>query len=168
VDAGDASLSGDGSHVAFFESNPDFGFGANGPAHVFLRDLAGGDTALVSLGTPGGLAAQQRRPSLDADATRISFDETASRADPGHTFVRDLTTGVTTPLEDGPHGSSISNLDATGTCAAFRSSSPNVSDPGYPSPDFSHVYVRAVGGDCPHVATGPGGGQGGGGGGGGT
>src|SRR5262249_9652785 len=104
----------------------------------------------------------------DADATRISFDETASRADPGHTFVRDLTTGVTTPLEDGPHGSSISNLDATGTCAAFRSSSPNVSDPGPPSPDSPHVYVRPGGADCPHVATGPGGGQGGGGGGGGT
>jgi hypothetical protein len=38
-----------------------------------------------------------------------------------------------------------------------------VSTPGYPSPDFSHVYVRAIGGDCPHVATGTGGGAGGGG-----
>ena len=166
VEAGDMSLSEDGSHVAFFQSDPDFGFGADAIGHVFLRDLGSDHTELVSVGTPGGLGVTQRRPSLNADATRISFDEGAFAGHPARTYVRDLVAGVTTALENGPHGSSVSNLDASGTCAAFRASSPNLSTPGYPSPDFSHVYVRAIGGDCPHVAAGTGGGAGGGAGGG--
>jgi hypothetical protein len=132
---------------------------------VFLRDLSGDHTELVSLGTPGGLGALQRRPSLNADATRITFAEGRVGGQPPHTYLRDLVAAKTTPLENGPHGSTVSNLDASGTCAAFAASSPNLSSPGYPSPDFTHVYVRAIGGDCPAAATGPGGGPGGGGGG---
>jgi Tol biopolymer transport system component len=162
--AADLSFSADASHVAFVESEATFGFGANGTPHVFLHDLGSGHTELVSVATPGGLDVAQRRPSLNANASRITFAESSFGGNPTRTYYRDLVAGVTTPLETGPHGSSAANLDASGTCAAFKSSSPNLSDPGYPSPDFDHVYVRAIGGDCPHVATGPGTGSGGGGG----
>ena len=142
----------------------DFGFGANGdaarlPARPWQRSHRVGvrrDAGRAGRRAAAPVAQRGRQP--------VTFAESSFGGNPTRTYLprprgrRDHPAGNRLPRLD------AANLDPTGTCAAFRSSSPNLSDPGYPSPDFDHVYVRAIGGDCPHVATGPGAGPGGGGG----
>src|SRR5262249_47928246 len=101
TDASDVSISADGKRVAFTEADASFGFGSNGTPHVFLRDLAAGTTKLVSLGTPGGLAAPQSSPSLDADGGALTFTEDKHAGLAEHVFLRDLAAGTTTALESG-------------------------------------------------------------------
>ena len=148
----DLAISGDGQRVAFVVSDPLFGFGSNSVPHVFLRDVAAGTTAIASLGTPLGTDGSQGGPALSHDGRRMSFWGS------DRTYVRDLVSGTTTALENGANGSSVATIDPTGTCAGFTASSTGLSEPGYPSTDYEHAYVRAIGGDCPPVP--PGGGPG--------
>ena len=153
------AISGDGQRVAFVETDSQFGFGANGVPHVFLRDLAARTTAIVSLGTELGTNAQQGGPSLSGDGRRLTFWEDAHPGSPERVYYRDLVAGTTTPLESTRDGSDVASLDSTGTCAAFVSFGKGIAADGYPGTDFKHAYVRAFRGDCPPVPP-PGGGPG--------
>jgi Tol biopolymer transport system component len=154
----DLSLSANGRRVAFINDDPGFGYGADGKPHIFVHDLDTGSTVFASAGAPGGLAAEQRFPSLSADGTRMTFDNYL----PGtiqNVFLRDLTAGTTTPLTTGRLGSFMASLSPSGTCAAISSYSTDITEPAY-GPDFAHSYLRAIGGDCPPASGGPGGGPG--------
>jgi len=73
----------------------------NNAADVFVRDLVGGVTMLVSVAANGGIAngAQQFRD--DPDGRFVAFASSASNLDPADTnqiqnvFVRDLQSNVT-------------------------------------------------------------------------
>ena len=158
----EVSISEDGQHVAFVESDAGFGYGANSAPHVFLHDLGSGTTQLASLGTPLGTGGVQRSPALSADGHRMTFIEDAYPGHPRRAYLRDLSAGTTTALENGAHGTVRANIDASGACTAFTASTPGLSDPGYPSPDYEHAYVRAFGADCPPPPPGGGPGPGGG------
>ena len=162
-DAGQqVSISADGQRVAFIFTDDQFGFGSNGVPHVFLRDLGAATTTIASLGTGQGLNGEQGGPALSGDGRRMTFWEASYPGHPERIYFRDLETGATTALENGPNGASNGNIDPTGTCAAFTASATGLADPGYPSADYEHAYVRAFGGDCPPVPP-PGGGPGAGG-----
>jgi hypothetical protein len=129
---------------------------------VFLRDLAAGTTAIASLGTSLGTDGSQGGPALSHDGRRMTFWGSSGAGQSDRTYLRDLVSGTTTVLENGSNGSSAATIDPTGTCAGFTASSTGLSEPGYPSTDFEHAYLRAVGGDCPPVPPGAGPGPGGG------
>ena len=159
------TLSGDGRRVAWVDATPDFGYGSDGRPHVYVRDLAAGTTTLASVGGSGDPTAEQGDPALDADGSHLLFLESVPgvRRSP---YLRDLAAGTTTPLLPGRRfGAFRATISPDGRCIALNSKSPDVLASGNPSPDFDHVYMTAVGADCPVVPAGPGGGPGPGGGG---
>jgi Tol biopolymer transport system component len=157
------SVSGDASHVAWVDDSPGFGYGSDGFAHVFVRDLAARTTTLASTGGPTGTGAEDESGELDRTGTRLAF----LRRIPGlrgTPLLRDLAAGTTTDLLPGRRfGGFEVSVSPDGHCAAVNSKSPDVLATGNPSPDFDHVYLIAVGADCPPVSAGgpgPGGGAG--------
>jgi Tol biopolymer transport system component len=157
ANADQPSLSRDGHRIAFDQFDPGFGHGMTGNEQVFVDNLDSGATQLVSLdraGQPFGLAAFQ--PSLSADGTKVAFGAETSTAPAGEqVWLRNLSAQTTTLLSVGRDGSTPARLGAfgpslsgTGNCVAFGSRSDDLVSPGY-GPDFNHVYLRAVTGDCP-------------------
>lgn len=151
------SLSADGRLVAFESKASNLAVAADdGQSHVYLRDLAGGDTTLVSRATGEDGEAGNRgsyRASLSADGRFVAFSSFASnlaRGDPDiveDVFVRDVAAGETTlastagregPKGDG--GSTRPSLSADGRFVAFDSFASNLStDDGDRGTD---VFVR--------------------------
>jgi Tol biopolymer transport system component len=104
MSASEPSLSADGKRVAFTAR------GAGGVTSVYLRDLATGQTTLVSRATgavgPPAMGASEH-PSLSADGTRVAFTSdawnlSASKCNPARgIFVRDLNEHTTTLVSQG-------------------------------------------------------------------
>jgi Tol biopolymer transport system component len=153
------SLSADGRHVAYANNDPLFGYGSESNVHVFVRDLEPGTTELASGGIPSGTGASQRFPSLSGDGRRLTFIASAN-GQVNKAYLRDRTTGTTTLVDSGQRFTFDASISSSGNCVAFGSRSNDIVSPGY-GPDFAHVYLHAMGGDCPPVAAG-GGGPGGG------
>ena len=151
----EVSLSDDARRVAFGESNPNFGYGAReNHQQVFVRDLQAGITTLASAGGAGTADAYQYDGELDANGSHLAFVE-GNDNDNMTVFVRDLIAGTTTRVASGESAS----FDTTGRCVALASAAQGL--PGdYRSPDFSHVYLAAVGDDCPVLPGVPAGGGG--------
>jgi Tol biopolymer transport system component len=137
--SGEASISADGSCVAF--SSWATNLGGGGPAQdIFLRDLANGTTTLVSVSD--GEAAQNawsQSPSVDADGSCVAFASQASNLVNGEdnagvidVFVRDLPNGTTTLVsvsslgEPGNNTSHTPSIDADGSCVTFESFATNL------------------------------------------
>jgi Tol biopolymer transport system component len=154
----EVALSGDGRRVAFTDDDPQLGYGADGRRRVFVRDLAAGTTELASIGSPGAAQADQRFPSIDGSGRRVTFVQYERNVET-RAYLRDLMAKTTVPLTKGRLGAFVASLSASGTCAAFGSYSDDIVSPGF-GPDFSHVYLRAIGGDCPPSTGGPGPGPG--------
>jgi hypothetical protein len=74
------SISGDGRYVTFCSFATDLVAGdTNGFADVFVRDLAGGATARVSVGTGGAQAdGQSLQPSISTDGRYVGFESEAT------------------------------------------------------------------------------------------
>lgn len=109
----DAATSGTGRFVAFVSAAsdlvPDDG---NGVHDVFVRDLATGVTARVSVDAQGGDAEWGgRSPSISADGRLVAFISFSSDLVPGDgngqvdVFVRDLRAGTTRRVSLDAHGS---------------------------------------------------------------
>ncbi len=102
--AANGRIAPDGGHVAFVSTATNFG-PLNGRAHVYLRDLTAGTTALVDRadgdGAPGNADASD--PSVSADGSRVAFRTNANNLDPADPapdttsdiYVRDLRGGDT-------------------------------------------------------------------------
>jgi Tol biopolymer transport system component len=143
------SLSADGTRLAFVQSDP------VGPRVAYVRDLARETTVPAS--TAGPLADY---PSLSRDGAVVAFVQGLA------VFVRDLSQPgqARVDLRDGSgapgrFGGYQVSLSGNGRCAAFASHSDDLVAPSY-GPDGSHLYLRAVSGDCPGGAGGPGSGPG--------
>ncbi len=163
----DPSISGDGSRVAFTQRDGDFGWGMP-PDHggqVFVRDLAAGTTALVSVVDGERAAFDGISPALDGDGSHVAFlaatSPEGSGARPFQVFLRDRSARATTLLSlaagGGPArtGARYASVSGDGRCVAFDSGSDDLGG-GY-GPDYSHAYLR-----CTGAGAGGGGGEGGG------
>lgn len=126
----DPTVSGDGSRVAFGSSASNFGAAdANGQWDVYLWEAATDTVSLVSGGPDGSAqAGVAMDPEISDDGGTLVF---ASSADIAPTnpapyadiFVRDLATGTTTALLEGPllRESYMPSVSADGTVVAFMS-----------------------------------------------
>lgn len=167
ADSRSASISGDGKRVAF-SSNADNLAGAFASEQVFLRDLATGTTRLVSRVGAAGAAADgtSRAPDLSTDGGTVAFETTADNLGAvggvsSAVVVRTLATGgnVVASRANGASGglaTSANNpaVNGNGRCVLFQAGGDGFSS-AYPSPDFSHVYLRVVRGECPMDTTAP-------------
>lgn len=171
--SGDPSISGDGRFVAFDSaaSNLDPA-DTDDDGDVFIRDLDGGSTALVSRQGLAGppLGGHSFRPVLSRDGSAVAFRASGSGLVPGDDaqltrgFVRRLATGETVlaTRANGANGivadEGISGLDidADGSCVAFDTQASNLAS--FPVPgDASTVWMRVLGAGCPDPPAGPGG-----------
>jgi Tol biopolymer transport system component len=152
------AISADG-HLALFESSAsDLVAGdTNGVTDVFLRDLAGNVTYLVSVNTNGipgnGLC---RGSTMTPDGRYVAFTSAASDLAPGDTngipdvFVRDMQSGITTWVSVGAQptnqysfvGSEAPDITPDGRYVAFYSAAGNLV-PGITN--GGEVYVRDLG-----------------------
>jgi Tol biopolymer transport system component len=143
------SIDAAGDRVAWEERIATFGYGSDGHQHVFVRDIPAGTTTLASIGG-GPTGSDDYAGELDASGTRLAFVSVKEDARPYvlRPYVRDLGAGVTVSLlPDSSRGAFDIALSPDGICAALDSHAPDLID-GNPSPDFHHVYLRAVGGAC--------------------
>ena len=123
--SGEASLSADGSLLAFSSAAPNLVPGdSNGASDCFLRDLVAGTTTRISV-APGGIEgdAGSRFPRLTPDGAWIAFESRASNFDPLDTNDRD----DVYLLERQSGALERISVDAAGTSSAGACSQPSVS-----------------------------------------
>jgi len=134
------AISGDGRYVAFESVATNLAPGDTNPiSDVFLRDVQGGTTTLVSVSSAGVQGNNpSEEPAISADGRFVAFHSYASNLVPGDTnaspdvFVRDLQTGVTTRVSVDSAGVEANDssydpvLSATGRYVAFRSVATNL------------------------------------------
>jgi putative cell wall-binding protein len=136
-DSGDASLSDDGTVVAFASAASDLvADDRNGERDVFVRDLRSGVTSLVSAADSGGSGrGPSFSPRLSGDGAAVAFTSFATDLTGGipapdemrtEVFHRDLGTGTTTWVsapEDGvtDGGGEAAAIDADGSVVVFSS-----------------------------------------------
>jgi hypothetical protein len=120
-------ISNDGRFVAFSGGSDNLGGGNIGVDKVFVRDLVGGITTLVSVNSSGFVANwHSQNPSISADGRFVAFDSGATNLVSGDTngawdvFVRDRRTGTTERV-------SVSSTNAQGD---FDSYGPSISADG--------------------------------------
>jgi len=137
--SGEASISADGSCVAFSSWATNLG-GGGLEQDIFLRDMTNGTTTLVSVSDDEAAEnAWSQSPSVDADGSCVAFASQASNLVNGadnagvvDIFVRDLANGTTTLVsvsslgEPGNNTSHTPSIDADGSCVAFQSSATNL------------------------------------------
>jgi hypothetical protein len=94
------SISANGRRILFQSDATDLGVSdGNGTADVYLRDLASGQTSLVSTGPSGQGDKASTSPSISANGRFVSFDTKATNFASGDTggdvdvYVKDLDTG---------------------------------------------------------------------------
>ena len=124
------SLSSDGTMVAFTSAADDFALiDTNGLSDVFVRDLATGNTLLVSVDASGAMPGNSLsgEPTISADGRFVAFSSSASNLVAGDTnnlsdvFVRDLGSGTTTLI----------SVNRTGLSANGVSYSPIITSDGH-------------------------------------
>ena len=135
-------ISTDGRYALFESSASDLVAGdTNNVSDVFVRDLAGNLTLLVSVSTNGGIAnGISRSPVMTPDGRRVAFVSTANNLVPNDTnniadvFLRDLPSGTTLLASVGarnPPGSITASsespdLTPDGRYVAFYSTATNL------------------------------------------
>ena len=160
--ARDPAISADGRRVAFTQELPEFGYGAIDEDEVFVRDLAAGTTTLASTGPSGPADTGAIESSLSGDGTKVTFISDAGNlggpVDRFRTaYVRDLVSHTTSPVAQGRSSEDVAVLSANGACVALESGSDDLVA-GY-GPDFTHVFLHALGAGCAPSGA-PGGGPG--------
>ncbi len=165
ADTRSPTLNGDGTIGAFSTRAQNLGETFINP-QVFVRDLARGQTIVVSRATgTGPLSASADAPDLDASGARVAFYASGSLTPdvpPGseqQIYTRDVLTGQTTLVSraaglSGVRGDGESvfpAISSTGDCVAFQSRSTNL-DSAFGSADFPAVYLRVLRGECPPPA----------------
>ena len=155
-------ISGDGNRVVFRADQPLTSEVPSGRA-LYVRDLVAGTTVIAGRGDgPTGAVVNPigSEFSISRDGTRVSFVGSGP-ALPGapavpQTYVRDLAAGTTT-LASAVDGTAATPgnrsavggaISGAGGCVAFTSDADGLVPAGYATVDFSHVYLRAVTGDC--------------------
>jgi Tol biopolymer transport system component len=134
-----ASISDDGTRVAFRSSATDLAAGGGSTPAIYVRDLTAGTTTRVSVatdGTPGNgasdtpkISGNGRYVAFASDANNLVVGDGNGRTD---VFVRDLQTGTTELVSqramDGPQGGTSTSpaINRDGRYVAFKSTSTNL------------------------------------------
>ena len=158
ADSHSPAISADGEVVAFVSNSTNLSpLDHNGFTDVFLRDLAGGATTLISVnrfGTNGGND-RSVRMKLSADGGTVVFDSRATdlveladgNASSSDVFVRDWTAGVTTLVSvnqagdaSGDRGSTLGGISSDGSVVVFGSSASDLA--ANDTNTFRDVFVR--------------------------
>ncbi len=138
--SGDPSISADGRHVAFVSAATNLASGdMNGFNDVFVRDIDGITTTLVSVDSSGAQGnGASSEPSISADGRYVAFKSDAANLVGGDTnglsdiFVRDLNLNTTTRISvdsSGAQGNNASDkpfISADGRYVTFRSFATNL------------------------------------------
>jgi len=157
VDAHFPDIAADGGAVVFETNARLHADDSNGLCDIYLRDLATGETLLMSLSSTGAAAnGASSRASVAADGQVIAFSSTASNLVGGDAnglsdiFVRDRAAGTTYRvslteggLEATGGPSNYPDISGDGRSIAFVSSARNMV-PG-PAPASDQIYVRDLG-----------------------
>ena len=157
-----AAISADGNRVAFASEATNLGDGDATPSQdVHLRDLAASTTTLVS--QAGGTVGDQRSsdPDLSADGTTVLFETEADNlvgAGGSKVVAHTLATGANVLVNraDGVDGAPApsafaGSIAVDGSCATFNSNGTGIVPGGYPSPDYTHIYLRVLKRECPLI-----------------
>ncbi len=153
------SISGSGDRIVF-SSSGSFSDGANaGKYEVHMRELSTNRTIWVSR-PPGGVQndALAASGSISGDGRVVVFESLSSKlvvpAPPigAGLYRRDLDAPAATLVVSPPGYSAMQSfsaqLSANGDCVAFTSPDATLAAGGYASPDYQHVYLRAIGDGC--------------------
>ena len=155
--AWECDVSDDGRYVVFSSSATNLAPNdTNGVPDVFLRDVVGGTTTLVSRGLGGasGAGGGSRRPAISSDGARVVFDSQATDLYPADSngfsdvFLYDRPTGNLRAASTAPGGAtgngvSISaDISPDGDWIAFESGCTNLG-PADPN-NLRDVYVRSL------------------------
>lgn len=166
-DASAPIIAGDGTKVAFATTATNLGDGGGDPDRdVYLRDLATGTTSLLSrVGAAGPSASANvalEHLSRDGAAVAMTTDApnlTGVGSGPAQVVVRRLADGATTvgSRADGAggalaEGAYSASLSADGGCLVLNMEGTALTPGGYASPDYDHVYLRTLSGQCPRPA----------------
>jgi Tol biopolymer transport system component len=122
------AISADGRYVAFASRSTNLITpAANGLTHIFLRDLTGGTTSLVSVSSAGVQGNSiSSAPAISADGSFVAFESRSTNlvtpASNGltHIFLRDLSNNTT----------SLLSVDTTGSPGNGSSFAPSISPDG--------------------------------------
>jgi Tol biopolymer transport system component len=130
----------------------------NGKTDVFVRGLAAGTTALVSVGLGDAPAnGPSSFTSVSGDCQKVAFQSLASNLVPDDTnnvadvFVYDFSSGTTTRVSVGPggvqgNGPSITpSISADGRCVAFASAATNLLPSSPDTNKTLDIYVECDG-----------------------
>jgi Tol biopolymer transport system component len=151
-DSFDPRISDDGNRIAFTSKAFDLVAGdANGASDIFVRDIAAGTTARVSvsaIGADADLASTE--PAISGDGRFVAFTSAATNLVAGDTngvadiFARDLVTGTTSRVSVSSTGgqadkaSSGASLSRNGQLVSFLSSATTL----VAGASGTQVYVR--------------------------
>jgi Tol biopolymer transport system component len=150
-----AAISRDGQYVAFeslgqLDANP---VAAN-ITNIYLRNVEGGATSLVSIGSGAtGANGASANPELTADGRYVVFQSQASNLVPGDTngvsdiFIRDVQQGITRRVSVNPatgiqgnNGSQLPSISADGRYVVFESGASNLTSDKVQS-GVNRVYI---------------------------
>jgi Tol biopolymer transport system component len=157
-------ISPDGGHAVYVSDSPDApGAPAAGLPHVYVVDLASGQTLLVDRATDGTPADDVASDvAVSGDGSKVAFASTATNLGAGagrgrsQVYVRDLTAGTTVwisrPAAGGAQNSAaqMPSIDRAGARVAFQQDSP---DFGFGMTNVPQIFVRDVAGDTPDLAS---------------
>lgn len=154
-----ASISADGNRVAFDTGAKDYGAGdTTTNSDVFVRDRSAGRTIWASRTFDGSQNdGDLYDASLSGDGRSVAFAGRSTKLLPtspavGALYVRvlDAPAAQLVAVEGGSPSMSgfRPQLSASGQCLAFQSGDPSLVPGGYTSPDYQHVYLRALGAGC--------------------
>ncbi len=158
-DSYNASLSADGTKVAFESSSSNLGpTDANGLNDVYVKDLVTGAVTLVSSNDAGAISnGHSSAPSISADGTVVAFASRATNLDGTGTvaaadddvYVKNLITGNVTLASSSDSGEAANggtdaqpSLSADGSKVSFWSRATNL-DPADPE-GSADVYIKDI------------------------
>jgi Tol biopolymer transport system component len=154
------SISGDGDRVVFTSFAKDLGDGVTTSAgDVHVRERSTNRTVWVSRTHDGAQNnGVSSNGSISADGRTVVFESTSEKVIPPAAvsgpavYARQLDAGSTTqvvaPLTIDTMHSYQPALSANGQCVAFAALQTDLVAGGYASPDFQHLYLKALGDQC--------------------
>lgn len=154
------AASGSGTIIAFESDATNLVPGdTNARADIFVRDTSAGTTQRVSVSTYGAQAnGESFCPSISLSGSRVVFLSSATNLDPSavggrkHVYLRDRSSGVTTPLSRSSTGfiangdSASASISADGNFVAFESQASNLV--AGDTNGSSDIFVRDIAADA--------------------
>ncbi len=149
--SGSADINATGNLAVFHTEGDPLGTDSNGRSDIYVRNVSGKKTTLVSRARNGGLAnGASHNPAVSANGRYVVFGSsatnlTAATGTGSQIYRRDLLTRTTALGSKGAHGAANAGalspaISANGRYVAFRTSAANLTSKN--TFGQSHVYLR--------------------------